>query len=79
MKKIVEFLKKNGIEYSINKYGNPRYFNDDFSVDGIQVAFYFDEIGNTPEKEKLLLNFMKRKKIYVCEKTVLDLDIPIEL
>lgn len=67
MKKIIEFLEKNGIEYSVNKYGNPYYFDDDFSVGGIQIAFYFDGIGNAPEKKNLLLDFMKRKKAYVCQ------------
>ena len=44
MKKIIAWLEENGIEYSVNKYGNPQYFNDGFSVDGIHIAFYF-EIG----------------------------------
>lgn len=66
MKKIVEFLEKNEIEYKINKYGNPYYFNDGFFVDGIQIQFYFDEIGNALEKKKLLLDFIKRKKAYIC-------------
>lgn len=67
MKKIITWLEESEIEYSVNKYGNPYYFNDGFSVDGIQVSFYFDGIGNAWEKEKLLLDFMKRKKSYVCE------------
>lgn len=69
MKKIIEFLNENGIEYSANKYGNPYYFNDGFSVEGIQIAFYFDGIGNTPEKKKLLIDFMKRKKAYICRES----------
>lgn len=67
MKKIIAWLEENEIEYSVNKYGNPYYFNDGFLVEEIQASFYFDGIGNAPEKEKLLLNFMKRKKSYVCE------------
>ncbi len=67
MKKIIAWLEENGMEYSVNKYGNPHYFNDGFSVDGIQIAFYFDGIGNKPESEKLLLNYMKRKRSYVCQ------------
>lgn len=39
------------MEYSVNKYGNPHYFNDGFYVEGIQIAFYFDGIGNKPENE----------------------------
>lgn len=67
MKSIIKFLEENGVEYSANKYGNPHYFNDGFSVDGIQIAFYFDGIGNAPEKKKQLLDFMRRKKAYVCQ------------
>ena len=67
MKKIIKFLEENGIEYNVNKYGNPHYFNDGFSVDGIQIAFYFDGIGNSPEKKKLLVYYMRRKKSYVCQ------------
>lgn len=67
MKKIIAWLEENKIEYSVNKYGNPRYFNDGFSVDGIQIAFYFDGIGNAQEKEKSLLKFMKRKKSHICQ------------
>ena len=69
MKKIIAWLEENGIEYNINKYGNPYYFNDGFSVDGIQIAFYFDGIGNVLEKEKLLLDYMKRKKAYICQES----------
>lgn len=64
MKKIIEFLEEKGIEYSVNKYGNPYYFEDGFFVDGIQIAFYFDEIGNNKKQENALNNFMKRKKSY---------------
>lgn len=67
MKKIIKFLEENGIEYSANKHGNPHYFNDGFSVEGIQVSFYFDGIRNAPEKKKLLLDYMKRKRSYVCQ------------
>lgn len=69
MKKIIAWLEGIGIEYKVNKYGNPRYFNDGFSVDGIQITFYFDGIGNAPEKEKLLADFMKRKKAHICKES----------
>lgn len=69
MKKVIAWLEENKIEYSVNKYGNPYYFNDGFSVDGIRVAFYFDGIGNSPEKKRMLLNFMKRKKAYTCQES----------
>ena len=32
MKNIIEFLKKNGIEYQEVTYGNPYYYNDVFNV-----------------------------------------------
>ena len=32
MKNIIEFLKKNGIDYKKVAYGNPYYYNDGFSV-----------------------------------------------
>lgn len=63
MKKIIEFLEENGIEYSANKYGNPNYFNDGFAVDGIQIAFYFDGIGNAPEKKKNAVGLHETQKI----------------
>lgn len=69
MKKIIAWLEENGIEYSLDKFGNPYYFNDGFSVDGIQIAFYFDGIGNALEKEKPLADFMKRKKAYICKES----------
>jgi len=69
MKKIIAWLEENGIEYKLCQYGNPYYFNDGFSVKGIQVSFYFDGIGNELKKERLLLDYMKRKKSYVCQRT----------
>lgn len=66
MGNIIKWLEENGIEYSVIKYGNHYYFNDNFSVEGIQVVFYFDGIGNNQEKEKLLTNYMKRKRSYTC-------------
>ncbi len=66
MKKIIVWLEENEIEYSVNKYGNPYYFNDGFSVEGIQVSFYFDGIGNVLEKKRTLLDYIRRKKAYTC-------------
>ncbi len=66
MKKIMQWLEENGIEYKVNNYGNPYYFNDGFSVAGIQVTFYFDGIGNSMEKEGLLLQYIGKKKSYEC-------------
>lgn len=67
MKKIIAWLEENEIEYSVHKYGNSYYFNDGFSVDGIQIAFYFDGIGNSSEKKKMLLDYMSHKKTYICQ------------
>lgn len=64
MKKIVKWLNENGFEFEVVKLGNPYYFNDDFSVDGILVSFYFDEIGNDLEKRMELEKYMKNKKSY---------------
>lgn len=69
MKKIIAWLEENKMEYSVNKYGNPHYFNDGFSVEGIQISFYFDGIGNKTENEKLLTDYMKRKKSYSCQRS----------
>lgn len=66
MKNIEKWLNENGIEYSRKKYGNPYYFNDGFGVDGLQIAFYFDGVGNDPKKRPELEKFMTRKKAYVC-------------
>ncbi len=42
MKKIIEFLKKNGIEYRTVSLGNPYYYNDGFTVQGITVRFDYE-------------------------------------
>lgn len=63
MKKIIKWLEENGIEYSVNKYGNPYYFNDGFSVDGIQISLYYNDT-ECENKDKLLINYMKRKRKY---------------
>lgn len=67
MKKIIKWLNENGIEYTTCKYGNPYYFNDGFSVDGIKVTFFFDEIGNSRDQEKSLVKYMSRKRAYICK------------
>lgn len=66
MKNIEKWLHENGIEYRRENYGNPYYFNDGFSVEGLQIAFYFDSVGNAWEKQNDLEKFMKRKKAYTC-------------
>ena len=67
MKNIEKWLRENGIEYRKCKYGNSDYFNDGFMVEGLRVAFYFDEIGNTRKQENQLVKFMSRKKAYICK------------
>lgn len=70
MKNIEKWLNENGIEYRKEKYGNPYYFNDNFSVDGLQITFFWDGIGNNPEKRSELERFMKRKRAYTCNSRI---------
>ena len=70
MKNIEKWLKENEIEYRREKHGNSIYFNDGFNVDGIQIAFYWDGIGNDPEKRHALERFMKRKRAYICNSRI---------
>lgn len=67
MKNIEKWLKENGIKYRKEKYGNQYYFNDGFRVEGLRIAFYFDEVGNTRKQENQLVKFMNRKKAYICK------------
>lgn len=60
MKKLVEFLKKNNIEYEYVNYGNPYYYNDGFRVQAISITFDYDLTDDI--KEKSFLNYMKRKR-----------------
>lgn len=68
MKKIMEWLAAEGLEYDEKKFGNPYYFNDGFYVEGISVPFFFDNIGNAWEKQQALERYMKRKRSYVCRR-----------
>lgn len=52
MKNIEKWLMENGLEYSRNQYGNSTYFNDGFSVSGLQVAFYTDGIATTGSRPR---------------------------
>lgn len=70
MQKIEKWLEENGIEYKKGKYGNPYYFNDNFSVDGIQITFFWDGIGNDPETRHKLEKFMSRKRSYECHSRI---------
>ena len=67
MKNIEKWLQENGIEYRKCKYGNPDYFNDGFQIEGLRIAFYFDDAGNTRKQENQLVKFMSRKKAYICK------------
>lgn len=65
MKKIIDFLKQNGIDYELVNYGNPHYYNDGFTVQGLTIKFDYELAESIPElqkKEKLFTQFMKRRK-----------------
>lgn len=67
MKKIIDFLEENAIEYKRVNYGNPYYYNDGFTVPAVQV--YFDyELSTDPDelhrKERLFLQYMSRRKAH---------------
>lgn len=67
MKNMIEFLKKNGINYEEKTYGNPYYYNDGFTVPAIMVKFdyeFTDDITELQKKEKLFLQTLNRKKNY---------------
>lgn len=67
MKNIIEFLKKNGIEYQEVTYGNPYYYNDEFSVPAIRVTFDYelaDDYKELKRKEHIFLQSMNRRKNY---------------
>lgn len=64
MKKIIEFLQENGIEYTVSKFGNPYYFDDNFSVEGLQVSFDFYLDDNASSKKAKFEKFIKFKKSY---------------
>ena len=65
MKNIIEFLKKNGIEYQEVTYGNPYYYNDEFSVPAIRVTFDYelaDDYKELKRKEHIFLQSMKQQE-----------------
>lgn len=67
MKKIIEFLEKNGIDYKPVTYGNPYYYNDGFMVPAIMVQFDYESIdcSSIPEmmkKQDAFLKSMERRK-----------------
>ena len=67
MKKIKEYLKKNKIEYRIEKFGNPNYYRDNFSVKGIAVKFDYELTSDVKEmkcKETAFLAFLKQINNY---------------
>ena len=88
MKKIIEFLEKHDIEYNHVTLGNPYYYNDGFTVQGITIKFDYELAESFPElqkKERLFNQYMKRRKnhcigysgkcgIYIPWYTVLSTD-----
>ena len=58
-------LKKNGIEYRTVSLGNPYYYNDGFTVQGITIRFDYELAKDMQElykKEEAFLKSMKRKR-----------------
>lgn len=67
MKKIIDFLEDNGIEYRRETYGNPYYYNDGFRVPALVVRFDYELTENAAalkEKERLFKQYMNRRKGY---------------
>lgn len=67
MKKIIEFLENNGIEYRRETYGNPYYYNDGFRVPALVVRFDYELAEDAEalrEKEWLFNQYMNRRKAY---------------
>ncbi len=67
MKKIIEFLESNGIEYRRETYGNPYYYNDGFRVPALVVRFDYeltDSADAMKEKERIFRQYMNRRKAY---------------
>ena len=61
MKKIIEYLEKNGIEYRSVTCGNPYYYNDGFTVPAISIRFDYESIdcSSIPEMQKTERAFLK--------------------
>ena len=67
MKKIIDFLENNDIEYRQETYGNPYYYNDGFRVPALVVWFDYELTEDTAalkEKERLFKQYMNRRKAY---------------
>ena len=69
MKKIIEYLEKNGIEYKPVTCGNPYYYNDGFTVPAIRIRFDYESIdcSNIPDmrrKQNAFTKSMRRRKNY---------------
>ena len=64
MKKIIDFLSKNGMNFTEVKYGNPYYFNDGFSVDGVKITFDYYLDPEASRKMAHLEKFMKSRRAY---------------
>lgn len=67
MKRIIDFLEENAIEYRRVNYGNPYYYNDGFTVPAVLVSFDYELSENPDElhrKERLFLQYMSRRKTH---------------
>lgn len=67
MKKIIDFLEENAIEYRRVNYGNPYYYNDGFTIPAVQISFDY-ELSDDPDelhrKERLFLQYISRRKTH---------------
>lgn len=67
MKQIEKWLQENDIQYRPAKWGNPYYFNDGFSVSGLQVTFDYYLDPDARSKKTAFEKYMGRKRIYDCK------------
>ena len=69
MKKIIEYLVKNGIEYNLVTCGDPYYYNDGFTVPAIRIRFDYESIDcicipEMQRKQDAFTKSMRRRKNY---------------
>lgn len=69
MKKIIQYLEKNGIEYKPVTCGDRYYYNDGFTVPVIRIRFDYESIdcSSIPEmrrKQDAFIKSMRRRKNY---------------
>lgn len=67
MKNIEKWLSENSIQWKRASWGDPDYFNDGFSVSGLQVTFNFYIDPDASRKMTAFERYMSRKRTYVCK------------